>query len=146
MTTSTQGWRVGALAPERRVGPISRTHIVRYAGAGGDFNPIHHDEVFARAAGYPGVFAHGMLTAGILGGYVADWLGHDQLRSFRVRYVAQVWPGDALVLRGEITAAQVTPDGLQVDCQLSVYRQTGTQEQQLVLSGSARAVMAEVQP
>ncbi|WP_233809904.1 MaoC/PaaZ C-terminal domain-containing protein [Paraburkholderia sp. HP33-1] len=138
-------WRVGAEAPTRRVGPVTRSHIVRYAGAGGDFNPVHHDETFAQAAGYPSVFAHGMLTAGILGGYVADWLGDDRLRKYCVRYVAQVWPGDELILSGQVASVQGTASGLIVDCQLAVHRQVEAGEPQLVLSGTAQAVVHDAQ-
>lgn len=132
-------WQVGTEAPARRVGPLSRTDIVRYAGAGGDFNPIHHDAAFAAAAGYPDVFAHGMLTAGILGGYVADWLGADNLRKYRVRYVAQVWPGDELLFSGRVTAAERTGDGWRLACELAVHRQPQQGEAQLVLTGTAHA-------
>lgn len=138
-------WGAGTRAPERRVGPMTRTHIVRYAGAGGDFNPIHHDETFAHSAGYPGVFAHGMLTAGILGGYIADWLGHAHLRKFALRYVAQVWPGDILLFNAHVTQAQETPQGLQLDCELTVQRQVDSSEPQLVLSGTTRAVIPQSQ-
>jgi acyl dehydratase len=93
----------------REVGPITRTDIVRFAGASGDFNPIHHDEEFARAAGYPTVFAMGMFTAGLLGDYVAGWLGFESIRRFKVRFVSPTWPADRLML----TAASVgSPDDL----------------------------------
>ena len=62
-------------APAFQVGPLTRTDIVRYAGASGDFNPIHHDEAFALSAGMPGVMAHGMLSAGILASFVTRWFG-----------------------------------------------------------------------
>lgn len=142
MSTASR-WRVGSAAPQRIVGPISRTQIVRYAGAGGDFNPIHHDEAFARAAGYPGVFAHGMLTAGILGGHVADWLGGAQLRRFSTRFVGQVWPGDELVLGGAVDALEFTSQGLRLRCSLTVHRRAAGSADQLVLSGSVDAELAQ---
>ena len=86
---------------------LSRTQIVQYAGASGDFNPIHHDEVFAKQAGYPSVFAHGMLTMGLTGTLLTDWLGDGVLRSFGVRFVRQVWPGDTLT--GKATVKALTP-------------------------------------
>ncbi|KRA24704.1 hypothetical protein ASD65_09955 [Microbacterium sp. Root61] len=79
-------------------GPLTRTDLVRYAGAGGDFNPIHHDEIFARSAGYPSVIAHGLLTAGIAGGALAEAVGPLRLRRFAVRYSGQVFPGDTLTV------------------------------------------------
>jgi acyl dehydratase len=81
---------------------LTRTQIVQYAGASGDFNPIHHDEPFAKAAGYPSVFAHGMLSMGLTGRLLTDWLGDGVLRSFGVRFVRQVWPGDTLTGRATV--------------------------------------------
>ena len=70
----------GAAAPRREYGPLTRTDFVRYQGASGDFNPIHHDEEFAKSAGFPTVFSVGMLQAGILGCYCTDWLGAENVR------------------------------------------------------------------
>jgi acyl dehydratase len=80
--------------------PVTRTQIVRFAGAAGDFNPMHHDEPFAQAAGQDSVFAMGQLTAAILGDAVAAWLGRDRLAGYGVRFKAKVLPGDELVLTG----------------------------------------------
>ena len=99
------GWddlAVGSVAPDREYGPISRTDIVRYQGASGDFNPIHHDDEFAKSAGYPGAFSVGMLQAGILASYAADWLGPRNVRRFGVQFREQVWPGDRLVCSGTV--------------------------------------------
>src|SRR5581483_2916465 len=83
---------------------LSRTHIVKYAGASGDFNPLHHDETFAqKTGGYPGVFAHGMLSMGLTGRMLTDWLGPAALRTFGVRFTRQVWPGDTLTSKAEVT-------------------------------------------
>jgi acyl dehydratase len=81
-----------------RVGPISRTDIVRYAGAGGDFNPVHHDDVYARSLGLPGVFAMGLLGAGYMSRLVAAEFGASTVQSLTVRFRAQVWPGETLDL------------------------------------------------
>src|SRR5690349_1311096 len=76
---------------------LTRTQIVQYAGASGDYNPLHSDEPFVtKVAGYPTVFAHGMLTMGMTGRSLAKWVGADALRSFGVRFSKQVWPGDTL--------------------------------------------------
>lgn len=85
-----------------RVGPVTRTQIVRFAGAGGDFNPMHHDEPFAQAAGEPGVVAMGQLSAALLARLAAQWLGAVALRSLSVRFTAKVWPGDELELVGRV--------------------------------------------
>jgi 3-hydroxybutyryl-CoA dehydratase len=95
---------------QRVTAPVTRTQIVRFAGAAGDFNPMHHDEGFARAAGQPSVFAMGQLTAAILGSAVAGWLGRENVAAYGVRFTDRVWPGDRLVLTGEPAELE---DGLQ---------------------------------
>lgn len=131
---------VGDLAPPRRVGPINRTDIVRYAGAGGDFNPIHHDETFAQRSGYRSVFGHGLFTAGVLSAYATSWLGLAALRKYSVRYVSQVWPGDTLILGGQVESVIELPTGSsEVQCALSVQRENANGEQQLVLTAYAVA-------
>jgi len=102
---------VGAAPESRTVGPLSRTDFVRYQGASGDFNPIHHDEEFAQAAGYPSVFSVGMLQAGILAGYATDWLGADNVRTFGVQFREQVWPGDQLECSGTVVERLDATDG-----------------------------------
>jgi acyl dehydratase len=118
--------RPGESASERTFGPISRTDIVRYAGSSGDFNPIHHDEAFATSAGFPSVFAMGMLQAGLLATYATDWLGARNIRRYAIRFSEQVWPGDELTCGGTVTRADVTPGGTMVEVGLSCRRQTGT--------------------
>jgi acyl dehydratase len=126
--------RAGDALPEHRVGPLTRSDFVRYAGAGGDFNPIHHDEPFAQAAGFPTVFGMGLLHAGILGMQLARWVGPDSIRAFAVRYTAQVWPGDQLTFTGAVTAVM---DGL-AQLELAVTSQTGD----VVLRATATALTA----
>jgi acyl dehydratase len=76
---------------------LKRTQIVQYAGASGDYNPLHSDEIYAReVAGYPTVFAHGMLTMGMTGKMLTDYVGDGRLTKFGVRFTNQVWPGDDL--------------------------------------------------
>jgi acyl dehydratase len=84
-------------------GPLERVDIVRYAGASGDFNPIHTDEGYARATGAPTVFAMGMLPAGYLAHALSDWFGGPQrIRRFKVRFTTRVWPGDELACGGRV--------------------------------------------
>ena len=86
---------------------IQRTHIVKYAGASGDFNPLHHDDAIAQnMAGYPSVFAHGMLSMGLTGRMLTDWLGATSLKEYGVRFTKQVWPGDTLTAKGEVTKVE----------------------------------------
>jgi acyl dehydratase len=117
----------GDALPQRSFGPITRTDIVRYQGASGDFNPIHHDEEFAKSAGFPTVFSVGMLQAGYLATYVTDILGPANVRGFRVRFSEQVWPGDVLTCDG--TVSDIVTDEAsgeqRAELELTVTRQTG---------------------
>lgn len=117
---------------ERTTPPVTRTQIVRFAGAAGDFNPMHHDEPFAREAGQPGVFAMGQLQAAILADAVAGWLGRDNVTGYGVRFKDMVRPGDVLVLRGTEADA---PSGTR-RLELSAAREADGVE---VLSGWATA-------
>ena len=117
---------------------LSRTQIVQYAGASGDFNPLHTDERFAREiAGYPGVFAHGMLTMALTGRHVTDLVGDGCLLRFGVRFLKQVWPGYTLTSRITVVGFQETPDGPMVDLKIETANQIG----EIVASGSAAAIM-----
>ena len=82
---------------------LTRTDLVMYAGASGDFNPMHHDEVAARAAGLPSVFGHGMFSAGLLATAVTDYVGIGNLSSYRVRFTKQTWPGEKLTTAIAVT-------------------------------------------
>ena len=127
--------KVGDVREAVLVENLTRTQIVMYAGASGDFNPIHHDETFAtKAAGYPSVFAHGMLTMGMTGRLLTDWLGDGVLRAYGVRFVKQVWPGDSLTAKGTVTA--IGDDGT-VEIEVVTTNQNG----EPVVAGSARAVL-----
>lgn len=122
------GWddlREGVGPEPREVGPLTRTDFVRYQGASGDFNPIHHDEAFARAAGFPTVFSVGMLQAGILAAYATDWLGPEHVRRFGVRFREQVWPDDVLTCTGAVVRRYEEDGERRVDLDLTCTRQTG---------------------
>src|SRR6202040_3133683 len=75
---------------------LTRTDLVKYAGASGDFNPMHHDEVKAVAAGQPSVFGHGMFSMGFLGSAITDYIGVGHVRRFQVRFAKQTWPDEGL--------------------------------------------------
>jgi len=129
---------VGSEREQVVVEGLTRTQIVQYAGASGDFNPIHHDEVFAKeAAGYPSVFAHGMLTMGLTGRLLTDWLGDGVLREYGVRFVAQVWPGDTLTARGRVTGIEPEGDLQRVEIEVVTENQRG----EPVVKGSATALL-----
>jgi acyl dehydratase len=97
--------QVGATREEVVVDNLTRTQLVMYAGTSGDYNPVHSDEVFAtKVAGYPTVFAHGMLTMGMTARMLTNWVGDGRLTRYGVRFVSQVWPGDTLTARGKVEA------------------------------------------
>jgi acyl dehydratase len=125
---------VGDTAEPRTFGPITRTDIVRYAGASGDFNPIHHDQTFAEKAGFPTVFSIGMFQAALLATYATDWLGPRNVRRFTVQFREQVWPDDELTCSGTIASVEPTDDGTEVEVDLTCTRQTGG----VAIKGSAR--------
>lgn len=117
---------IGTTLPERTFGPLTRTDFVKYQGASGDFNPIHHDEAFAQSAGFPSVFSVGMLQAGLLAAYCTDLFGPDAVRRFKVQFREQVWPGDVLTCTGTVSRVGDGPTGeRQVDLDLICTRQTG---------------------
>lgn len=105
--------------------PLTMSDIVRYQGASGDLNPIHHDPAFAQASGYPRPFGVGMLQAGVLGTYVTDWFGARAVRRLKVQFREQAWPGDVLTYSGVVVAKREEDGARLVDLELSVTRQTG---------------------
>jgi acyl dehydratase len=113
----------GSAPAPREYGPISRTDMVRYQGASGDFNPIHHDEEFAKSAGYPSVFSVGMLQAGILAGFATEWLGAKNVRRYSVQFREQVWPGDVVICSGKVTRKYEEAGERKVDVDLLCTRQ-----------------------
>jgi acyl dehydratase len=97
MALSRQQLSVGTSREAVVVDDLTRTQLVMYAGASGDYNPLHTDEVFTtQVAGYPSVFAHGMLTMGMTGKMLTDYVGDTRLTKYGVRFTSQVWPGDTL--------------------------------------------------
>ncbi len=115
---------------------LKRTQLVMYAGTSGDYNPLHTDDKFTReVAGYPGVFAHGMLTMGITGKLLTDWVGDGRLTNYGVRFVNQVWPGDTLTGTAEVTAIRETDGQHFVDISVTTVNQDGNP----VVTGTASA-------
>ena len=128
--------KVGDSYSEEICNNLSRTQIVQYAGASGDYNPLHSDEIFTtKIAGYPSVFAHGMLSMGMNGKMLTNYVGDGRLSKFGVRFTSQVFPGATLTATATITAIR-EEDGVRfADIELSTTDEEGTQ----VIKGSATA-------
>jgi acyl dehydratase len=106
-------------------GPLTVTDFVRYQGASGDMNPIHHDTEFAQRSGYPTPFAVGMRQAAILANLATAWLGAANLRRFKVQFREQAWPGDVLTYTATVSDKRNENGAQQVDLEMAVTRQTG---------------------
>jgi acyl dehydratase len=139
MTVSAGGLNVGDVHSEVVVDDLTRTQIVQYAGASGDYNPLHTDEIFAtQVAGFPSIFAHGMLTMGLTGKMVTNYVGDGRLRSFGGRFRAQVWPGDTLTARAEVVDIRNDDEGAGVvELRISTTNQDGVE----VFAGEAIAAV-----
>jgi acyl dehydratase len=116
---------------------LDRTDLVRYAGASGDFNPMHHDEVKAVQAGQPSVFGHGMFSMGFLGSALTDYVGVGNVRRFQVRFAKQTWPDEKLSTKIVVTGKRSEGDDHLVD--LDVRLHNGDGEEKVV--GEATAVV-----
>jgi acyl dehydratase len=130
--------KIGDTYREQIVEDLKRTQIIQYAGASGDYNPIHSDEVFAvKIAGFPSIFAHGMLTMGMTGKMLTNYVGDGRLTYYGVRFTSQVWPGDDLEARATVEAIREDKGKTYVDLKVETFNQNGV----LVLSGSASALI-----
>lgn len=133
---------VDAEMPPLVKGPIEQIQLTRYAGASGDFNPIHQDAAFARAAGMGDVFAHGMLSMGFVAQSVTDWLGVGTVRKIGVRFAGLVRLGDVVTCRGRVVAKRVAEvAGVRehvADLELWAENQKGEK----VVTGKATAALA----
>jgi acyl dehydratase len=123
-------------APEPLLcGPLTRTDFVRYAGASHDFNPNHHDEIYALANGNKTVFGMGMLAGGYCARLLTDWLGDGALRRLRIRFASRFWPDDVLTCTAKVT--QKGEGGL-IECEFSAVNQNGEE----IVRGDATAYLA----
>jgi acyl dehydratase len=117
---------------------LTRTDLVTYAGASGDFNPMHTDEVAAQAAGLPSVFGHGMFSMGLLARAVTDWAGVGNLANYRVRFTKQTWPGETLSTTVVVSAKREEDGRRLVDADVSLANQDG----EVKVAGSATVAAA----
>lgn len=136
MPLSAQKLKVGDTYEEVVIDDLTRTQLVMYAGTSGDYNPLHSDDVYTReVAGYPGVFAHGMLSMGLTGKMLTNYVGDGRLTKYGVRFTNQVWPGDTLTATA--TVAEIRSEGSEQFVDLSL--ETINQDGKTVITGSATA-------
>ena len=115
---------------------LTRTDLVMYAGASGDFNPMHTDEVTAKASGLPSVFGHGMFSMGLLGTALTDYVGVGNLKSYKVRFTKQTWPDEELTTKIVVKATREVDGEKLVDLECSLANGDG----EVKVAGEAVAV------
>ena len=136
MTIKASEISVGDTFEEILVEDLKRTQLVMYSGASGDYNPLHTDDVYCReAAGYPGVFAHGMLTMGMTGRVVTNLFGAENVKKYGVRFTNQVWPGDNLTGKAVVEAIRKEGGETLVDLAITTTNQKGD----VIVMGNATA-------
>ena len=136
MALKASDLKVGDSYEEVVVNNLTRTQLVMYSGASGDYNPLHSDEIFAtKVAGYPSVFAHGMLSMGLTGKMLTNYVGDGRLTKYGVRFSSQVWPGDTLTAKATVDAIRQEDGQSLVDLSVTTVNQDG----QVVVTGQATA-------
>jgi len=128
---------VGDTLPELVKGPIQQIQLTRYAGASGDFNPIHQDDEFAKAAGMGGVFGHGMLTMGFVAQAVTDWAGAGQGKKIGVRFQGLVRLKDVITCKGRVLGTSSKDGAHLVELELWAENQKGEK----VVTGKATVAL-----
>ena len=128
---------VGDALPDLVKGPIPQIQLTRYAGASGDFNPIHQDDEFAKAAGMGGVFGHGMLTMGFVGQCVTDWAGAGTVKKLGVRFAGLVRLKDVITCKGRVLDKSSKNGTHLVDLELWAQNQKGEK----VVTGKATVAL-----
>jgi acyl dehydratase len=137
MTPTFQTTQVGDTPPPLVCGPLTRTDFVRYAGASHDFNPNHHDEIYATRNGNKSVFGMGMLAAAYCTRHLTDWLGLHAVRRVRIRFASRFWPGDVLTCTAKVTGKREEGGARLLDCEFSVVNQSG----EVIIRGDATATV-----
>jgi acyl dehydratase len=130
--------KVGDTYSEEVCRNLSRTQIVQYAGASGDYNPVHTDQLYTQEiAGYPSVFAHGMLSMGMTGKMLTNYVGDGRLTAFGVRFTSQVFPGATLTATATVSGIREDNGQRIVDLEVSTVDEEGVE----VVKGTASAVI-----
>lgn len=119
-------------------GPVQKLELVKYAGASGDFNPLHTDDDFAKAVGMKdGVIAHGMFVMGCVGQAVTTWVSKESLRRFGVRFAGMTRPGNTITISGAVIEKSVANGENLVTCSVMARDETGD----IKISGSFSAAL-----
>ena len=129
---------IGDELPPLVKGPIQQIQLTRYAGASGDFNPIHQDPEFAKAAGMGDVFAHGMLSMGFVAQALTDWAGAGAVRKLGVRFAGLVRLKDIVTCKGRVLGKS-SKDGLHL-CEVEIWAEN--QRGEKVVTGKATVALA----
>ena len=137
MALSASKLKVGDTHEEVVIEDLSRTQLVMYAGTSGDYNPLHTDDKYTKeVAGYDrGVFAHGMLSMGLTGKMLTNYVGDGRLKKYGVRFTNQVWPGDTLTAKATVVEIRDEDGDKVVDLELATVNQDG----KTVVTGTATA-------
>lgn len=105
--------------------PVTKLQLVRYAGASGDFNPLHTDDETARHAGFEGVVAHGMLVMAFMAEAVTTWVPKACFTSIKVRFKGVTRPGEIITVRGRVSEKRAGENEGLVACTLEAADQDG---------------------
>lgn len=111
--------------PSIKKDPITQLQLIRYAGASGDFNPIHVIQDYAKEAGLPGTITQGMLMMGILGQMVSTWAGVKSVKNYSVSFKGMGKPGDVLTAKGTVKRKYENEKGKFIDCRVFLEDETG---------------------
>ena len=131
-------WSAGDELEERKLPPIDRMRLIKYAGASGDFNPIHLIDEAAADAGLPGIIAHGMLTVATMGLLFSPYLEHGCVKTFRSRFSGMVFLGDVLCVGGRVRGVEVTKEG-----RLYTFEVYARRDDDIVASGEVAFLVYE---
>jgi acyl dehydratase len=126
---------IGDEMPPLTKGPVNEIQLVKYAGASGDFNPLHFMDSVGKSAGQGGVIAHGMLIMGFIGQAVTDWIPNRSLKKFGVRFVNVTRPGDIISVTGRVTGKKVLDGKGLITCEVTAKDQNS----QIKATGSFEA-------
>lgn len=111
---------VGDIIPEMTFDELTQVQLIKYAGAAGDFNPIHTVPSYAKEAGLDGTIAHGMLIMGMLGKLISDWSGIKNVVKYGVSFKSKTVPGDILTAKGEIKKITQNDGHTLINCKVFI--------------------------